>query len=212
MSIETVGGKYKMKIETPSFKILTLPPREEILSHLERSARLCYKSEDKIKPGSSSKLLKSLNKFGHHSIFEHVSVSVHITCDRGVSHELVRHRIASYSQESTRYVSYNEITVIKPLFFKDGSKEYHLWETAMAASEKLYAALRRSGASPQEARSVLPSSLKTEMIVTANLREWKHIFNLRCSRAAHPQIREVIVPIRDEFIRVLPEFYGDLIN
>jgi thymidylate synthase (FAD) len=201
-----------MKIETPSFKILTLPSREEILVHLERSARICYKSEDKIKPGSASKILKSLNKFGHHSVFEHVSASVIITCDRGVSHELVRHRLASYSQESTRYVGYDEITVIKPTFFKEGSKEYHLWETAMAASEKLYAALRRSGATPQEARSVLPNSLKTEIMVTANLREWKHIFSLRCSRAAHPQIREIIIPIRDEFISVFPEFYGDLIN
>ena len=201
-----------MKIETPSFKILTLPSREEILVHLERSARICYKSEDKIKPGSASKILKSLNKFGHHSVFEHVSASVLITCDRGISHELVRHRLASYSQESTRYVGYDEITVIKPTFFKEGSKEYHLWETAMAASEKLYAALRRSGATPQEARSVLPNSLKTEIMVTANLREWKHIFSLRCSRAAHPQIREIIIPIRDEFISVFPEFYGDLIN
>jgi thymidylate synthase (FAD) len=201
-----------MKIKTPSFKILTLPSRDEILDHLERSARLCYKSEGKIKPGSASRILKALNKFGHHSIFEHVSASVHITCDRGVSHELVRHRIASYSQESTRYVGYDEITVIKPSFFKDGSKEYHLWETAMAASEKLYAALRRSGASLQEARSVLPNSLKTEIMVTANLREWKHIFSLRCSSAAHPQIREIMIPIRDEFIKVFPEFYGDLIG
>lgn len=184
-----------------------MPSRKKILTHIEQSARICYKSENKIKPGSAPKLLRALNKSGHHSVFEHISVSVLITCDRGVSHELVRHRLASYSQESTRYVKYDEITVIKPLFFKEESKEYHLWETAMAASEKLYAALRRSGATPQEARSVLPNSLKTEIMVTANLREWKHIFNLRCSRAAHPQIREIITPIRDEFTRIFPEFY-----
>ncbi len=122
-------------------------------------------------------------------------------CDRGVSHELVRHRLAAYSQESTRYANYskekfgNEITVVKPSFWEENSEEYKIWESAMQSAEKAYMDLLRQGAKPQEARSVLPNSLKTEIVMSCNFREWRHVFSLRCSRASHPQIREIMLAL-----------------
>ncbi|MGD8837647.1 MAG: FAD-dependent thymidylate synthase, partial [Desulfobacteraceae bacterium] len=178
--------------------------------------RTCYKSEDKITDGSALKLLKALNKSGHHSVFEHISVSVRIVCDRGITHEIVRHRLCSFSQESTRYANYskdkfgNEITVIRPFFWKNDSQEYKEWHRLMEEAEKSYLNLLEIGATPQEARSVLPNSLKTEIIVTANLREWKHIFRLRCHKASHPQIRQIMLPLLNEFRKILPVYYNDL--
>jgi len=207
-----------MKIIEPYYEILNKPKSNFILTHLEKAARLCYKSEDKIKKGSAKVLLKSLNKNGHQSIFEHISISVLIVCDRGISHEIVRHRLCSFSQESTRYANYsknkfnNEITVIKPLFYDEYTNRYNLWKNSIKVAEQTYLTLIDYGSSAQEARSVLPNSLKTEIIVTANIREWKHIFNLRCSNKAHPQIRQIMIPLRDEFIEMFPEYYSDLIK
>lgn len=205
-----------MKVIKPSFEIINPPDPNFILHHLETAARVCYKSEDKMTSDSAKNLLNGLIKSGHHSVLEHVSVSVRIICDRGISHEIVRHRLCSFSQESTRYVNYskgkfgNEITVIAPSFWHESSREYQFWYGSMLASESDYLALLSSGAKPQEARSVLPNSLKTEIIVTANLREWHHIFNLRCSKAAHPQIREIMIPLLGEFAAFFPLYYGKL--
>ena len=204
-----------MKIIDPSYKIINMPDRQEILTHIENAARLCYKSEDKIKNGSASKLLKALAKSGHHSVFEHISVSVLIICDRGVSHELVRHRLASFSQESTRYANYSkekfgkEIIVIRPSFWKEDEAKFTRWRYLMRESEFVYMNLIDMGATPQEARTVLPNSLKTEIMVTTNLREWRHIFKLRTSNASHPQIREIMIPLEKEFIAIFPEFFGE---
>lgn len=206
-----------MKIIEPSYEILTPINRDEMLQRIERAARTCYKSEDKITTGSASKIVSALVKSGHHAMLEHASITVKFITDRGVSHEIVRHRLASYAQESTRYVDYgsdkleNEITVIRPTFYKDRDLEMENWEEAMRAAERYYMTLRQMGSKPQEARSVLPNSLKTEIVVTMNLREWMHFFNLRAvgtTGAPHPQIRQIAGPCLAEFADNLPEIYG----
>lgn len=153
---------------------------------------MCYKSEDKItENGESAKdFIKKLIDRGHEAMIEHSSLSVKFIVDRGVSHELVRHRIASFAQESTRYCNYGksgEVTFIKPFFFQDDSLQYDTWYDAMQFAENSYLHLVNDlKRSPQEARSVLPNSTKTEIIVTANYREWRNFFKLRTAKAAHP--------------------------
>lgn len=206
-----------MKIIEPSFEILTPFSRQDalvMLRHIERCARVCYKSEGKITEDSAPDFVKKIAKvFKHQSVLEHASVSVLFTVDRGVSHELVRHRIAAYSQESTRYCNYgkegfgNEITVIKPFFYEEDSFRYELWKTACLQSEHSYLKLLETGSTPQEARSVLPNSLKTEIVATFNLREWMHVFNLRAAPNAHPQMRQIMVPLLEEFKKVMPELF-----
>ena len=153
---------------------------------------------------------------GHHSVIEHANISVRFICDRGVTHELVRHRLAAFSQESTRYANYakdkfgNEITVIKPLFWDEQDQNYQTWLQAMDMAEKAYMTLLENGAKAQEARSVLPNSLKTEIVMTANLREWRHVLNLRCGRPSHPQIRQIMLPLLAEFNKLLPVLFNDL--
>lgn len=208
-----------MKVIKPSFEILTPIDREAVLKHLETVARTCYKSEGKITEQSAPKMVKGLIKSHHTAMIEHFSVSVKMIVDRGVSHEIVRHRIASYAQESTRYCNYsqgkfgNEITVIKPLFFDEGTPEYIIWEESCMQAEKAYNELIEMGRSPQEARSVLPNSLKTEIVVTMNLREWIHFFNLRAlgtTGAPHPQMKEIAMMVLEEFSNQLPEIFGDM--
>ncbi|MBU4605956.1 MAG: FAD-dependent thymidylate synthase, partial [Proteobacteria bacterium] len=132
------------------------------------------------------------------------------------THELVRHRLAAYSQESTRYANYaqdrfgSQITVIKPMFWPEGSEAYRRWEAAMASAEEAYLELLAGVAKSQEARAVLPNSLKTEIVMTANLREWRHVLGLRSSKAAHPQIRQIMLPLMGELGERLPEFFADL--
>lgn len=206
-----------MRIIEPSFEFLGAVSPDDILQRIELAGRVCYKSEDRISEGSACQFVRKLIASGHESVIEHSSISVRIICDRGVSHELVRHRIASYSQESTRYCNYHsgkfssEITVIKPCFWSEDSPLYRQWEEAMKSAEQAYMALIAAGAQPQEARSVLPNSLKTEIIVTMNLREWRHFFSLRTAIAAHPQMREIASKILLEFVQLLPDVFGDLI-
>lgn len=153
---------------------------------------------------------------GNCAMIEHSSLSVKFTVDRGVSHELVRHRIASFAQESTRYCNYsndkfgNEITVVKPCFWDDKSMNYIIWETAMKTAEETYFRLLEIGATPQEARSVLPNSLKTEITITANYREWRNFFKLRTEQAAHPQMREVTIPLLKELQKRIPIIFDDI--
>ena len=205
-----------MKIIDPYFEILHMADRDEILNLLEKAARTCYKSEDQISQGSAEQLLKRLMKTGHESVIEHISITVRLICDRGVTHEIVRHRLCSFSQESTRYANYSkdkfgsEITVIRPFFFKTGSKGYKLWEASMQASEAAYLSLLENGAKAQEARSVLPSSLKADIVITANIREWRHIFKLRCSKASHPQMRQSMLPLLDRFYKEMPVLFDSI--
>lgn len=205
-----------MIIEQPRIMVPAGALSEELLTRLERYARVCYKSEDRMGERSNPGFLKNLLKRGHESIIEHEKATVLFVTDRGVTHELVRHRIAAYSQESTRYCSYNkdkfgnEITVIEPFFYNDWPDARVLWEEACLTAEKVYMALLATGSSPQEARSVLPNSLKTEIVVTYNLREWRHFFRLRCDAAAHPQMRQVAIPLLLHFQRALPDLFNDI--
>ncbi len=206
-----------MKIIEPSFVFEDIVRPDEIMAKIERAGRTCYKSEGKIGDGTAEKFVASVVKRGHESVLEHASISVRVICDRGVTHEIVRHRVASYSQESTRYCNYtndkygNEITVIRPFFWNDDPQKFALWKEAMDASEKSYIALIEAGATAQEARSVLPNSLKTEIVMTMNMREWRHFFKLRTSSAAHPQIREIAIPMLKEFQRLLPVLFNDIV-
>jgi thymidylate synthase (FAD) len=205
-----------MKIIPPSFEILTPVDPPAILARLERAGRTCYRSEARITPDSAGAFVRTIIKSGHHSVIEHESISLRLVCDRGVTHELVRHRLASFSQESTRYVNYGRgpegrgLVVIEPLFFERSSEKYRLWLAAMDAAERAYLDLTAAGATAQEARTVLPNSLKTEIVMTANLREWRHVLALRCSPASHPQMREIMKMILARFRELLPEVFGDV--
>lgn len=210
------------------------------LSLMELAGRTCYKSEEKITDTSAGPFMKSLCQVKkHHSVAEHSMMTVRFIVDRGVSHELVRHRIASYSQESTRYVDYHNghcqfilppwlnINLPKAEMTRQDLNDFLAdicstpegmeiwtpaagWLTAMMAAEFHYQDLRKIGWSPQQARSVLPCSTKTEVVMSANYREWRHVFALRCAETAHPQMREVMIPLRDQCKLEMPEVFGDL--
>lgn len=205
-----------MKIIKPSIELIDRINGKEILEKIERIGRVCYKSEDSITDGSAECFVKNLIQRGHESVLEHVSVTVKVICDRGVSHEIVRHRIASYTQESTRYCNYSkgkfdgEIAVIEPCFWKEGTYPYNSWKMAMEIAEKTYLSLLESGATPEEARSVLPNSLKTEIVVTMNLREWRHFLKLRTAKEAHPQMREIAGMILLEFKDGISVIFDDI--
>jgi thymidylate synthase (FAD) len=209
-----------MKLINPSFEILTPIDGVDIIKAIEHAGRTCYKSEDKITVESAAEFVRMLISRGHESVLEHRSISVLIVCDRGVSHELVRHRIASFSQESTRYCNYsaskfgNELTFIIPLFKDNGDDVISIseieWENAMRDAERHYMKLIGLGCQPQMARSVLPNSLKTEIVITANLREWRTIFKQRTAKTAHPQMREIMCPLLDVFKREIPVVFNDI--
>ena len=213
-----------MKIINASVELMEPINGSEILRKIERIGRVCYKSEDKITDGSAEKFVRGIIKSGHESVIEHHNISVKVTCDRGVSHEIVRHRLASYSQESTRYCNYTgekfggEITVINLatgfksdlLTSEKDLEKLHLWRRAMMTAEYYYDKLIKAGATPQEARSVLPNSTKTEIVMTMNLRNWRHFLGLRNSRAAHPQIREVANLILKKFHDEIPVVFDDI--
>jgi len=205
-----------MKIINANVEILDEINGDEILKHIEKVGRTCYKSEDQITSESAKKFVADLIKRGHEAMIEHFNISVKFICDRGVTHEIVRHRIASYAQESTRYCNYskdkfgNEITVIKPCFWEEGSPNYERWLVAMLTAESQYFSLLEHGAVAQEARSVLPNSLKTEIVVTMNLRELRHFFRLRTAKAAHPQMREVAIMLLNELKGKLSVIFDDI--
>jgi len=237
-----------MRIIKP--RILFENPEEiderRVLERLERYGRTCYKSGYKIRPSSAREFIRRVIASGHESVIEHEKVTVRVVCDRGITHEIVRHRIASYSQESTRYCNYardrfgREISVVSPFFFdcdgrrrsvavpvgaflRDGGavvfagqqhfdlSEFDVWCLAMAFAEWAYMTLVDDfGRSPQEARSVLPNSLKTEIVITYNLREWRHFLRLRTSPRVHPQMREIAIPLLRAFKQYLPTIFEDI--
>lgn len=208
-----------MRIIEAGYQILDDLNGEEILKKIERVARVCYKSEDKAGENTAEKLVAALIKSGHEAMLEHYNFSVLFTVDRGVSHELVRHRLASFAQESTRFCNYskdgfrNEITVIKPCYLNEKSDAYTDWKSAMGLAENNYFELLKKGCTPQEARAVLPNSLKTDIVVTANLREWRHILKLRAEGITgkpHPQMLEVMVPLLKELKQKIPVIFDDI--
>jgi len=203
-----------MKIIKPYFIIESTIDNDSMLKHIEKAGRTAYKSEDKITEDSASKFIHMIMNRGHLSVIEHSCITVRIICDRGVSHEIVRHRIASYTQESTRYCNYakgkfgNEITVIEPCFWNQKDEKYKIWKETVSNIETNYNKLISLGATPQEARSILPNSLKTEIVMTMNLREWLHFFELRTAKGAHPQMREIAIPLLREFQKKLPIIFS----
>ena len=213
-----------MKIIKPSFEIID---KEKIngvdtLKNIEKIGRTCYKSENLITETSAIDFVDMLLKRGHEAMIEHNIISVRFICDRGVSHELVRHRLASFAQESTRYCNYskdkfaNELTFILPCFFDTGmgilsnSLVFDEWKRLCQHAEDSYLKLLEMGAEPQQARSILPNSLKTEIVISMNLREWRHFFSLRCDKPAHPQMRELTIPLLKEMSELIPVIFDDL--
>ena len=205
-----------MKVIRPYVRIMDDIDGKKVLKKIEECGRVCYKSEGRICDGSAEKFVANIIKRGHEAVLEHVSVTVKFVVDRGVSHEIVRHRLASYCQESTRYCNYSkdefgtEITVIKPLFLEEGTDGWIHWVKACDAAEEAYFKMLEWGCTPQEARAVLPNSLKTEVVMTANLREWRTFLKLRTTDAAHPQMREVARPLLDYFKSVIPVVFDDI--
>lgn len=237
-----------MKLIKPYTEILTPINGEEILKFLEKVARTCYKSEDKITDDSAEKMIRMLISRGHEAMIEFFDITVKFVCDRGVSHEIVRHRMASYAQESTRYCNYskdkfdNQLTFIIPSWMslpegnykaqwseedlyilntpentlmpvsEEGAvkKDYWKWLDIMIRSEKSYNDLIELGWQPQQARAILPNSLKTEINCKYNLREWRHFFKMRCSPAAHPQMRELTLPLLEEFRSKVPVVFDEI--
>lgn len=209
-----------MRIIEPSYIIEDELNPQAMMKTIERAGRTCYKSEHNISDGSAERFIASIIKRGHESVIEHEKITVRFICDRGVTHEIIRHRIASYSQESTRYCNYandkfgNELTFIKPCFWdettEDGKAKMELWKKSMQNIEDEYNKLIALGAKPEEARSILPNSLKTEIVVTMNLRSWRNFFKLRTAPAAHPQIRQIASALLDDLKTQLPVIFGDL--
>lgn len=213
-----------MKTVKQSFSILTNRTEDEILRQIEDAGRTCYKSECLIKDGSAKKFVNALISKGHESVLEHATISCRLITNRGVTHELVRHRIASYSQESSRYCNYSgdkfgsELTFIEPsrsmVELADQSYEsyYKIWKDSMSQIEKDYMELVNNGVSTELARELLPNSLKTEIVVTMNIRAWRHFFALRATQFAHPQIRDLSTDMLEEFATQYPALFGDLQN
>lgn len=258
-----------MQIIEPSIEVTFHIPESHgrIEAFLEDAGRTCYKSQDRITPESADRFVAMLKKRGHHAMLEHAVASARIVCDRGVTHELVRHRLASYAQESTRYCDYTKekhgggINVIQPVGLIDPSKcsvttilpdpehyipirrltlekavdliekgdpegaatilknmmaaqysEYQFWATAMEWADQSYRMMRAVGSPPERARHVLPIGVKTEIVITANLREWMHIFSLRCAPAAHPHIRDLFLQALQVFADRVPSMFGGLLT
>lgn len=215
-----------MRLLHPFARIETLTSRQHVYESVEAAARTCYKSEGKQGPGTAEKLIAQCIRRGHESVLEHESLQVRFVIDRGISHELVRHRLAAFSQESTRYCRYDDhVQFIIPVGFNIKPGEYrktedflyvpvdtpeHHWVRAIMECEARYQDLLKIGVAPEIARDVLPMSLKTELVMTANLREWRHILRLRTASAAHPQMREVMVSLLDRMAELLPVIFEDL--
>jgi len=180
---------------------------ERIVSNLERYGRVCYKSEDKITLDSAAKFLKKAIERGHESILEHESITVRFICDRGMTHELVRHRLCAYSQESSRYCNYSKMgmTFIEPLWGFDADDL-----TYLESVEEYYNRKIAQGQTPQQARGFLPICVKTEIVMTANIRELRHILRLRCSNNAHPQIRQIMTSLLEELHNKIPVLFDDI--
>lgn len=217
-----------MKLIQPKVEILDKLDGQAILERIERVARTCYKSEDKITEGSAQKLVKRLIESKHEAMLEFVDVTVKFTCDRITSQSICRHRLASYAQESTRYCNYskdkfgNELTFIIPSWVTESEDilnkdcmSMEKYDTgyfirALKEAEESYFTLLNQGWKPQQARMVLPMSIKTEINMKCNLREWRHFFKLRCSTAAHPDIRKLALDLLNQMHEQIPVIFDDL--
>lgn len=200
-----------MKIVEPKVELLWITKDPE--RQIELAGRTCYKSEDKITDESARDFARKMTQHGHHAMIEHAVASFRIITDRGITHEIVRHRLASFAQESTRYCNYsadkfeNQCSFIEPPELTPFQKA--LWLVSCKEAEVSYFKMLEMGCSPQIARSVLPNCLKTEIVMMANLREWKHFIKLRSSKAAHPQIRPIAMAIHEILVQEAPGVFGE---
>ena len=217
-----------MKLIHAGYEILTPIDGLTELKAIELAARVCYKSEAAITEDgeSAKKLIRRLIESGHEAMLEHSFLSVKFTVDRGVTHELIRHRLCSFAQESTRYCNYSgekfghDVRFVIPYFFEEKLQSPNpcdamllgLWTGACQKAECTYFELLKRGATPQEARTVLPNSTAADIVVTANFREWRHILKLRTAKDAHPQMREVMCPLGEELQRRIPVIFDDCVT
>lgn len=210
-----------MRVINAGYEIISDLNGAEIFKHIERCARVCYKSEDRITDDSAEKMVAALIRSGHEAMLEHYSFTVKFICDRGIANELVRHRIASFAQESSRYCCYakdkfgKELTFINPCFWEPDSDNYARWFHEMDEAEKTYLAMIEDGATPEQARDILPMSIKTEIVMTANLREWRHFLKLRAEGTTgkpHPQMLEITIPFLKELKQKIPVVFDDIMS
>ena len=221
-----------MKVVKPDWRIAALTEADptRLMKHLEAMGRICYQSEDAVTANSYDKFLRGIIKRGHEAVLEHATVTAVVICDRGISHEIVRHRIASYCQESTRYCNYSkdkfdgEVTYIdiergmeldatvSKLPYEVKLAIIHEWMVACLDAERHYLRMLELGATPQIARSVLNSSTKTEICITMNFREWRHFIRLRNDPTAHPQMREVAQQALDMLYEKYPVFFEEFVK
>ena len=205
-----------MKIIEPSVELMSEINGAEVMKFIERCGRTCYQSWTNATADSAIVFVRNLIRRGHESVLEHYSATFKIICDRGVMAELTRHRLASFSIESTRFNNYasdkfdKELTFIKPYFWKFEDKCFTEWKLQIESAEDFYLILISEGATPEQARAVLPNSLKTEIVMTANLRELRHILKLRTAKAAHPQMRQVAEMILKILKEKLPVVFEDI--
>lgn len=206
-----------MKLIKPKVEILDNINGEEVINKIAKVARTCYKSEDASTAEKDKKLVENLVKSGHEAMIEFFDITVKFTCDRAIANEIVRHRIASYAQESTRYCNYskdkfnNELTFIKPIWYDSlGITHKQDFEIALERCEDDYLEFIKQGWTPQQARAVLPLALKTEINMKTNLREWRHFFKLRCSTAAHPDIRVLALDLLEQMHNQIPIIFDDI--
>ena len=199
-----------MKIVKPHAEMLYPMYTYGILERIENAGRTAYQSFDRIAPGSAEDFVRMILRNGHESVLEHETISMRLVTDRGISHELVRHRLAAYTQESTRYCAYkDEIEVIEPGWTSIDEDSYITWIQTMEELETEYQILLHS-VPPQFARAVLPTCLATELVMTANLREWRHILKLRLDPAAHPDMRRLMRLVLDEMKKYVPIVFDDI--
>jgi len=199
-----------MNIVTPSVEVIDPIKEEDILRKLELCGRTAYKSEDRITQGTAKRFIKGIIKSGHGSVLEHANITVKFICDRGVTHELVRHRLAAYTQESTRYCNYSKmgVQVIEPPCNTQAG--LLIWSEAMCAAERYYKDMIMIGEKPEIARSVLPTAVKTEIMSTMNVRQWRHVIDLRIQPDCHVQIIELMKMLLHEFQTKLPTLFEDI--
>ena len=197
-----------MEVIKSSVELVNPMSYKEALNITELATRVCYKSEDKMKEGSAEKLIKGIIKSKHFGCLEHVNLTVKFICDRACSHQLVRHRLMSFNQKSQRYCREDNLEVIKP----EGLENTSLWLESCRQAENAYAEMIRRGEKPEVARGVLPNSTATEIYATANLREWRHFFELRCHRTAQRDIRSLALSLLCQMFEQYPVFFEDMVD
>ena len=214
---EIIDETTNIRVIEPGFEYLDDINGDKILKKLERCIRTCYKSENNITDDSAKRMVEMVIKSGHTSTLEHENLSVKFITDRGVTHELVRHRHCGFSQESTRYCAYekdkfgNKLTVVKPVLLQKDSVQYNFWKESMDTIAKQYFDFKQKFEVKNDlARGLLPNDLKTEICVTASLREWRSIFELRCDKAAHPSIRYLMTSLLEDLHKKIPVVFDDL--